>query len=86
MRHQTAEAVAKFVYEEIITKHGCPKEFVTDQGSQFIGDVFAVLLKTMSIKHRKSAAYNPQANGRAERINRIIVDMMFKLAPEYKRN
>ena len=86
LRLQTAKAVAKFVYEEVITKHGCPKEIVTDQGSQFMADVFAVLLKIMSVKHRKSAAYNPQVNGRAERTNKIIVDTMSKLAVEYKRN
>src|SRR5271170_1772525 len=51
-----------------------------------MGDVFAALLKMMSIKHRRSAAYNPQANGRAEHTNRIIVDTMSKLAAEYKKN
>ena len=86
LRYQTAGAVAKFVYEEVITKHGCPKEMVSDQGSQFMGEVFMILLKTMSIKHRRSAAYNPQANGRAERTNKIIVDTMAKLAVEYQKN
>ena len=86
LRYQTAKVVAKFVYEEVITKHGCPVEIVSDQGTQFMSEVFMILLKTMSIKHRKSAAYNPQANGRAERTNRIMVDTMSKLAAEYQKN
>src|ERR1035438_9165841 len=31
LRHQTAPAVAKFVYEEVITKHGCPNEFRSEE-------------------------------------------------------
>ena len=51
-----------------------------------MGNVFTTLLKMMSIKHRKSEAYNFQANGRAERTNRTIIDTMLKLAVEYKKN
>ena len=86
LRYQTAEAVCKFLYKEVITKHGCPKKMVTDQGSQFMSEVLVIFLKKMSTKHRKSAAYNPQANGQAERTNRTIIDTMSKLQVEYQKN
>ena len=33
LKDNTAKSTAKFLFEEIITKFGCPLEFVSDQGA-----------------------------------------------------
>ena len=47
----TAESVAKFFYEDIICRHGCPKEIVSDNGSAFISQLIEKLLQQHQIKH-----------------------------------
>lgn len=34
----TAENVARFLYEEVICRHGCPRRIVVDGGSENLGD------------------------------------------------
>ena len=51
MKHARDEKVAKFLYEEIFTHYGVPKELVTDQGAQFISNLISELMKQYNIKH-----------------------------------
>jgi transposase InsO family protein len=44
----------------------------TDRGKEYLGS-FEVWLKDRGIRHQASAAYTPQQNGRAERINRTLI-------------
>ena len=79
LKDNTAKSTAKFLFEEIITKFGCPLEFVSDQGSHFINDTIKVLTQEFMILHRKSTTYYPQANGQAESTNKIIKDALAKM-------
>ena len=45
---------------------GVPDELSSDGGPEFAAGVTKNFLETWDVKHRKSAAYNPQSNGRAE--------------------
>lgn len=45
---------------------GVPEELSSDGGPEFIASTTQEFLKRWNIKHRKSSAYNPQSNGRAE--------------------
>src|SRR6185295_9232744 len=74
----TAENVAKFVFEEIICKHGTPKIILTDQGSHFKNKMLDELCNKFGIKHRLSSPYHPQTNGLVERFNRTLVTMLAK--------
>jgi transposase InsO family protein len=53
---------------------GRPAETVrSDRGSEFLGE-FARWIKQEGITHQRSAAYTPQQNGRAERLNRTLIE------------
>jgi len=62
-RTDDAQMVAKFLYENIITRFGCPRELVSDRGTHFINSTIENLTNKYLIKHRKSIPYHPRANG-----------------------
>ncbi|CAG4933546.1 unnamed protein product [Colias eurytheme] len=46
----------------------------TDNGTEYVNNVFKEYLEREGIVHERSAAYTPEQNGRAERENRTIVE------------
>lgn len=71
-----AEHVAKFLVEEVICKHGCPKYILSDRGKVFQSDLVTELLKNMGTESTFTTAYHPQCNGLTERLNKTIADML----------
>ena len=53
LKDNIAASTAKFIFEEIITKFGCPIELVSDQGSHFLNETIQILTMTFMILHRK---------------------------------
>jgi len=74
----TADSVAKFFYEDIICRHGCSKELVSDNGSAFISQMVEKLLQQHQVKHRLISPYHPQTNGLVERFNRTLCKAIAK--------
>jgi len=54
-------------FVEEILKFGIPKSILTDQGSNFMSEVFGNVCKILKIKRIKCTAYHPQTNGALER-------------------
>src|ERR1043165_479849 len=74
-----AETVAKFIFEEIICRHGVPKEILSDRGTSFVNQVIDKLCENYQTKHRLTSPYRPQTNGMVERFNRTIGECIAKL-------
>ena len=72
----TSYEVAKFIYDEIFMRFGCPEEILTDRGSNFMEAVLNQYLELMKIKHIRTTAYHPRTNGLVERFNGMIGGMM----------
>jgi len=47
------KSVVNFIFEDIFTRFGVPRETVTDQGSQFTSNIVEGLVEEYNIKHRK---------------------------------
>jgi hypothetical protein len=60
LRDNTAKSTAKFLYENILCRFGCPIELMSDQGTHFINEVIATLTSHYAIVHKKSTVYYPQ--------------------------
>jgi len=73
-----AKTVAKFLYENIITRFGYPKELVSDRGTHFLNDTITQLTEKYFIKHRKTSPYHPRANGQTEKTNGIFCEIITK--------
>lgn len=72
------EAVADFIYEEIVMKLGCPVELVTDRGANLTSGLVEEYLKRIGVKHKLTSSFHARSNGKVERYNSIIKSMLRK--------
>src|SRR3954465_13761529 len=70
--NKNAETIASHFHEEIICRHGCPKELLSDQGTEFCNQIVNALCTLHRIRHTLSSAYYPQTNGLVERFNQTL--------------
>jgi transposase InsO family protein len=75
VRKATARAVTQALYEEVITRFGCPVTLISDNGTQYSGGTFRSLLQELGIAHRLTPPYTPQANS-VERTNKTLKAMV----------
>jgi len=76
---KSAESVARFLYDDIICRHGCPLIHITDQGREFLNELIFELFCLTGTKQRVTTTYRPQANGLVERYNRAIKNCFLKV-------
>eukprot|EP00253_Pinus_taeda_P025950 PITA_25950 len=82
----TENSVVNFLYEDIFTRFGVPKEIVTDQGSQCTSNLVEKLMEKYKIKHRISTPYHPQANGQVESTNKVLESIITKIVHLHRRD
>lgn len=61
---------------------GAPKEILTDQGKEFVNSLLSQLRQLVGTEHRLTSAYNPRTNGKCERMNKILINIVKKHAEE----
>lgn len=71
MAKATAVNVIQFL-TETFTTFGTPESLLSDNGSQFLSNIFKEFLKSYGIRHVKTGYYAPQSNA-SERLNRTIL-------------
>ena len=81
LRHMNAFEVSRFIYEDIICRHGCPTILISDQGRPIKNKLVQTVCAQYSIEHRFSSPYMPTTNGLVERFNRTLGTMLNKLNP-----
>jgi len=77
IRAANSRNVAKFIYEDVICRHGCPRRIVMDGGSENMS-LTKDLLEHYRIRRTVVSAYHPQANGLVERGHDSIVNSLSK--------
>ena len=74
------------MYENIISRFGCPQILVSDRVSQFLNELFEEMMTKFRINHKKTMPYHPQTNGQTERVNGILVSILWKTVLDSKRD
>lgn len=77
LKRVTSHEVAKFLLEQVIHRYGCPRNIVTDNGSEARGWTER-LLREYNIPQAKISAYNSRANGVVERGHFVIRESIIK--------
>ena len=55
----TATTDSNFFFENVVTRFGCPKILINDQGTHFVNQLIEELTKEFQIQHRKTMPYHP---------------------------
>jgi hypothetical protein len=76
MQTQTTEEIALLFLRHIVLVYGIPQIVVTDQGSQFMSDVFKRLCKLLKVDKINTSAYHPESNGALERAHKTMVEYL----------
>ncbi|GFV86034.1 retrovirus-related Pol polyprotein from transposon 412 [Trichonephila clavipes] len=85
LRKASAQAIANAFFDNYIARYGAPISLISDNGPQFISDVFEHFSHRLDIKHMKTVTYRPQSN-LTERVNRNLVQMIASFVEENHEN
>ncbi|GFY24009.1 retrovirus-related Pol polyprotein from transposon 412 [Trichonephila clavipes] len=75
LKKASARVIADNFFDNYISPFLAPIKLISDNGPQFISDIFESLSERLGIRHVKTVVYRPQAN-RTERVNRDLVQMI----------
>jgi hypothetical protein len=75
MTHATTN-IAKIYIREIVRLHGIPKTIVSNRYTKFTSNFWRRLFKSFGTNMNFSKAYHPQSDGKTERVNQMIEDML----------
>ena len=78
----TAEFAAHLMLENGWGPFGVPHTITSDQGAQFVGEWWRTMCARLGIRQCYSQSYRPQANGRAERGGKKIINLLQKIHQE----
>lgn len=70
LQDMSADTVASAFYRHWISRFGCPRIIISDQGTQFKSSLFKALTNLDGAKRIRITAYHPQSNGLVERWHR----------------
>jgi hypothetical protein len=76
MFSQTAEEVGLNCMRNVILQYGILSSIVTDQGTQFMGDLFRRLCKSLKIRKLNTSAYLPESNGSLGRAHKTMTEYL----------
>jgi len=74
--NQEATTVAKEFVTKIICEHGISEAVLTDQGTNFLSEVFKNVCKLLKITKFQTTPYHPQSNGALERSHRTLAEYL----------
>ena len=57
VKDSMTDTTTRFIFENIISKFGCPKSLTSDQGTHFINTTIKSLLDNFMLQHHKSSPY-----------------------------
>ena len=83
LKTANAQTIAEFIYEDVICRHGTPKEITSDRGTEFCNELLEQMHKTYHVRHIRTTAYHPQGNGLTERMNQTLKNTISKICDQY---
>ena len=59
VKNCSATTAGKFIFDNILSRFGCPRILMSDQGSHFLNRTIEVLTREFQVYHQKSTSYHP---------------------------
>jgi len=76
LRRITAMFVASAIIDACMSAYEPPDRILSDQGPQFMSNLFIAVMKMLGIETVRTTAYHPQTNGQVERYNRTMATQL----------
>jgi len=73
---QKSETIARAFVENVICRHGMPRELLTDRGTNFLSTLFQNVCKILRIERKLTSSYHPMANGGAENMVKCVKNLI----------
>jgi hypothetical protein len=73
---QDAETIAREFVLNVVLKFGAPAQILTDQGSNFLSDMFKNMCRMLRIRKVQTTAFHPESNGGLERSHRVLAEYL----------
>jgi transposase InsO family protein len=83
---QDAETIAKEFVLNVVLKFGAPAQILTDQGSNFLSDLFKNMCKMLRIRKIQTTAFHPESNSGLERSHRVLAEYLRHYVREDQTN
>jgi hypothetical protein len=83
---QDAETIAKEFVLNIVLKFGAHAQILTDQGLNFLSDLFKNTCKLLKIKTIQTTAFHPESNGSLEGNHRVLAEYLRHYVREDQKN
>ena len=71
-KNHTARTTARVLYNNYFSIFGFPQKLMSDQGTEFCGNVIAAMCSLLGIEKTLTTPYHPQTNGSAERVHQML--------------
>ena len=78
----TARTAARVILSEVVFRFGIPRVLLSDQGSQFTGELMSQMFRALSIDKRVTSTYRPEGNGGCERVQGTIKQIIHTVATD----
>jgi hypothetical protein len=69
-----------------VLKFGAPAQILTDQGSNFLSDLFKSMCKLLRIKKIETTAFHSESNGSLERSHKVLTEYLRHYVREDQTN
>ena len=82
--NQTANTIAKFLYQGYISIFRALARLLSDRGANFMSSVIEESCKILGVTKLWTMPYHPQTNGLVERSHQMIMQIIRKLGEDKK--
>ena len=86
LKNKSTRGAADKLFNHYIMQFGWPTKIHSDKGGEFTSKLFEELQKLTGIIPSKTTPYHPQGNGKAERFNRTLCNMLKTLSDRGKKD
>ena len=64
---QSSATITKLLVEKVVSRHGVPREVLSDKGKSFLSGLMREVEMLLGLKKTNTTAYHPQTDGLVER-------------------
>ena len=76
LKDETVEVMARSAVDNFFSRFGLPSELHSDQGRNFMSNLFVELCERLQIARTRTTPYHPSGNGQVERKNRLLLQLI----------